>query len=281
MKHLILIFLSFCTSLVIAQSFILGSEGSVLVERNGIAYARVSVLEGAFPAITCNQLIVALNANEVRARRDYPLNQLIRIVDVARDINVDSIFREVSYSSDLELIMAREAGLPSYDYFDVAMVRMSASDDWLNGCVAEMASLDEAIDLNKDESVDLLCKTWEESRGDVRFKNCTVTNQAQASSVSRVSQEPFTGVTESYFENGQLRIRGNWKAGLQDGLAEFYFENGQLRTRGNWKAGLRDGLEEHYYENGQLESSINYIASELINGECWNEQGLTMDCSDL
>ena len=27
------------------------------------------------------------------------------------------------------------------------------------------------------------------------------------------SQEPFMGVTESYFENGQLSIRANYKAG--------------------------------------------------------------------
>ena len=94
------------------------------------------------------------------------------------------------------------------------------------------------------------------------------------------SQEPFTGVGEAYFENGQLKSSINWKAGLQDGLAEWYFENGQLRVRGNWKAGLRYGLYERYDENGQLRGSANYIASEPINGECWNEQGL-MDCSDL
>ena len=52
------------------------------------------------------------------------------------------------------------------------------------------------------------------------------------------SQEPFTGVAESYWGNEQLAERVNYKAGLIDGLHEFYFENGQLQLRGNSKAGM-------------------------------------------
>ncbi len=69
------------------------------------------------------------------------------------------------------------------------------------------------------------------------------------------SQEPFTGVGEQYYEDGQLRTSANYIAGELDGLAELYFENGQLQLR------------------------ENYIAGELISFECWNEQGLpTTDC---
>ena len=88
MKHLILILLSFCTSLVIAQSVILESDS---VTKNGILYERAYVLQSALPAISCNELISALNANEARARRDYPRNQPIRIVDVARDVNACAV----------------------------------------------------------------------------------------------------------------------------------------------------------------------------------------------
>ena len=51
------------------------------------------------------------------------------------------------------------------------------------------------------------------------------------------SQEPFMGVTESYYENGQLEVKGNFKAGKEDGLVERYDENGQLEVRANYKAG--------------------------------------------
>ena len=74
------------------------------------------------------------------------------------------------------------------------------------------------------------------------------------------SQEPFMGVTESYFENGQLKERSNWKAGEPDGLGEAYFENGQLSIRANFKAGVWDGLYETYYENGKLQVKGNFKA---------------------
>jgi len=239
MKYLILILLPFCTSLVIAQSVILESDS---VTENGILYERVYVFKGALPAIPCNELISALNANEARARKDYPRNQPIRIVDVARDINVGESF---FFSSE------------------VATVQINASDDWLNGCVAEMASLDEAVDLNKDESADLFCETWKESRGDVRFKNCTVIKQASRYEVN--PQEPFTGVVERYYESGQLEYRGNFKAGERDGLVERYFENGQLHDRANYKAGKEDGLGETYFESGQLEYRGNFKAGVPID----------------
>ena len=79
------------------------------------------------------------------------------------------------------------------------------------------------------------------------------------------SQVPFTGVTGSYFENGQLQQRANFKAGELDGLYESYFENGQLTSRSNWKAGKRDGLGEIYNENGQLTSRSNWKAGERID----------------
>ena len=77
------------------------------------------------------------------------------------------------------------------------------------------------------------------------------------------SQEPFMGVTESYYKNGQLASRFNYKAGELDGLSERYFENGQLTVRENYIAGKRDGLGESYFENGQLSSSANYKSGYL------------------
>ena len=79
------------------------------------------------------------------------------------------------------------------------------------------------------------------------------------------SQEPFTGVGEEYYENGQLRVRFNYKAGELDGLCEWYYENGQLNERANYKARLYDGLVEDYFENGQLKSKVNYKAGVPID----------------
>ena len=69
----------------------------------------------------------------------------------------------------------------------------------------------------------------------------------------------FTGIVESYYENGNLRNKVNYKDGEPKGLIEWYYENGQLEKKGNYKEGLReDGLWEFYYKDGQLSYKYNY-----------------------
>jgi antitoxin component YwqK of YwqJK toxin-antitoxin module len=68
------------------------------------------------------------------------------------------------------------------------------------------------------------------------------------------------------------------KAGELDGLSEWYFEDGQLEVSENYIADVLDGPYERYYENGQLRVRGNYKAGKLISYECWSEQGLTADC---
>ena len=69
----------------------------------------------------------------------------------------------------------------------------------------------------------------------------------------------FTGIVESYYENGNLRNKVNYKEGEPKGLIEWYYENGQLEKKGNYKEGLReDGLWEYFYKNGQLLEKGNF-----------------------
>ena len=69
----------------------------------------------------------------------------------------------------------------------------------------------------------------------------------------------FTGIVESFYENGNLRNKVNYKDGEPKGLIEWYYENGQLEKKGNYKEGLReDGLWGFYYKNGQLSYKYNY-----------------------
>ena len=52
------------------------------------------------------------------------------------------------------------------------------------------------------------------------------------------SEEPFTGVAESFYGNGQLQNKIDMKAGLKDGLFELYYPNGLLHQKVNMKAGV-------------------------------------------
>ena len=48
---------------------------------------------------------------------------------------------------------------------------------------------------------------------------------------------------ERYHENGQLWVKGTYKAGARDGAYEVYRENGQLEESGTYRAGQRVGSE--------------------------------------
>ncbi|SVD94364.1 uncharacterized protein METZ01_LOCUS447218, partial [marine metagenome] len=69
------------------------------------------------------------------------------------------------------------------------------------------------------------------------------------------SNDPFTGTSIEYHENGQPEEKIFYKNGREVSTTEFdYYENGQLRSRSNYKNGELDGLYEGFYENGQLRS---------------------------
>ena len=95
------------------------------------------------------------------------------------------------------------------------------------------------------------------------------------SSYSYSQDLPPDGPYEDYYENGQLKEKGNLRDGKENGLWEFFYENGQLERRGNNKDGEMDGLWEFYQENGQLEFRSNYKDGKWDGFiEFFNEDGL-------
>ena len=76
---------------------------------------------------------------------------------------------------------------------------------------------------------------------------------------------PLTGAKERFYENGQLKYKGNFKDGKQVGLWKFYYDAGQLRSKGVFKNGKQDGLIEKYYENGQLQAKRNYKDGQIVD----------------
>ena len=63
---------------------------------------------------------------------------------------------------------------------------------------------------------------------------------------------PSQGLRESFHDNGQLWMRGNFKDDKQEGLVEEFSENSQLIFRGHYKDGKPDGLWEKFNDKGQL-----------------------------
>ena len=75
----------------------------------------------------------------------------------------------------------------------------------------------------------------------------------------QLSTEPLTGTVVSFYDNGRLLNRKNYRNGKREGLWETFHENGQLWMRRNFIDGERDGLSEMYHDNGQLWERGNYI----------------------
>ena len=71
------------------------------------------------------------------------------------------------------------------------------------------------------------------------------------------------GPYEAYYENGQLRHKGNYSDGKKHGLYESYFNSGS--SKANYKDGKLDGLYEWYNENGQFESKSCYVNDKKVD----------------
>ena len=70
--------------------------------------------------------------------------------------------------------------------------------------------------------------------------------------LKRIADEVKNDVVETYYDNGQLESRSNYKNGNRDGMREIWDENGQLLTRANYKDDKLNGLIEVWYTDGQL-----------------------------
>ena len=85
-------------------------------------------------------------------------------------------------------------------------------------------------------------------------------------------------VVETYYDNGELKSRANYKDGERNGLSESWYANRQLKLRVNYKDDKLDGLYEYWRENGQLESRTSYKNDKLdglyeswyANGQPWS-----------
>ena len=55
-----------------------------------------------------------------------------------------------------------------------------------------------------------------------------------------------------YYENGQIKLEGNYKDNKRDGKWTYWYENGQIEQEGNYKDHKQDGKWTWWHENGQI-----------------------------
>ena len=91
----------------------------------------------------------------------------------------------------------------------------------------------------------------------------------------KFSNFEFTGIVQTYYENGQLKENGEIINGKKLGLWKEFFQDGQLYISSNWEENLRHGVTKVYFENsGNLQTIERYEKGKL-NGlmETFYENG--------
>ncbi len=67
------------------------------------------------------------------------------------------------------------------------------------------------------------------------------------------ARPPENGLYTDYFENGNIKEKGNYKNGQKDGLWETWYENGQKEDSAFYKKGTLAGKRVMWHPNGQLQ----------------------------
>lgn len=72
-----------------------------------------------------------------------------------------------------------------------------------------------------------------------------------------------------YLSNNQLRFEGNFENGQENGAHIEYYDNGQVKRRGEFQAGIKQGIWEFFESNGERTVTIEYVDGEetKYNGE--------------
>lgn len=70
--------------------------------------------------------------------------------------------------------------------------------------------------------------------------------------------EPFTGVCESFYPNGQVAVRKQYENGRLEGLYLEYYESGTLKSEWNFSQGRQHGDHKGYHPDGNLKYHTIY-----------------------
>jgi antitoxin component YwqK of YwqJK toxin-antitoxin module len=78
----------------------------------------------------------------------------------------------------------------------------------------------------------------------------------------RVTYKEGIETWDTYYENGQLQKRKNYKDDKDHGMNVGFQENGIIEYRNFYKNGVSDGIDEQYHENGKLAKKMPMIDGE-------------------
>lgn len=88
---------------------------------------------------------------------------------------------------------------------------------------------------------------------------------------------------KQYYENGQLRLFGNYNEDEErDGLWVSYFDDGTIWSECEYKNGKKDGLNNAYYSNGKIRFTGFWKENQRIGDwKSYSENGELLDAETI
>jgi antitoxin component YwqK of YwqJK toxin-antitoxin module len=106
-------------------------------------------------------------------------------------------------------------------------------------------------------------KDYQDGKADLLYVGYVYHPNKQLKSKLLLKNGEKHGISEFFYEDGQLKTIGTYTNGKMDGLISEYFENGEVEVNGIVKNGEKDGLFEWFYESGQLKVTTTYTNGQL------------------
>ena len=80
------------------------------------------------------------------------------------------------------------------------------------------------------------------------------------------------------YENGNVKMKGEFKDGKRTGIWKAYYEDGTLWSEGEFVDGKRNGYGLNYYPNGKLRMEGNYKDDKQVGKwKFYNEEGILVE----
>lgn len=106
--------------------------------------------------------------------------------------------------------------------------------------------------------------------------------QARPAAYRPTSEKIQHGPALVWFENGQPKMKGQYRDGLRVGQFTWWYANGQKQLQGNYEQGLKTGLWQWWHENGMKAIEGTYQADDPVDTWTrWDEQGNVLSTDEL
>ena len=84
---------------------------------------------------------------------------------------------------------------------------------------------------------------------------------------------PFTGSCYEKHGNGKIGLKGQFKAGMKDGVWTWWYSTGQKKRETTYLDNKKEGITYYWHPNGQKAKELMFRNDKNIDQKLWDENG--------